>query len=55
MFLFFALEVRLSSYEPLGVFWGVDLRTLLVAFAETVNGMKNWTSDSYSAHKSTPD
>ena len=55
MFLVSAFEVRLSSYEPLGVFWSVDLQTLLVAFAETVNGMKNWTSDSYSAHKSTPD
>ena len=26
----------------------------LVAFAETVNDMKNLTLDSYSAHKSTP-
>ena len=31
-----------------------DQQILLVAFAEMVNGMRNWTSDSDSAHKSTP-
>ena len=38
-----------------GCFGGGDQQISLVAFAETVSDMKNRTSDSYSAHKSTPD
>ena len=36
-------------------FGGGDQQISLVAFAETVSDMKNQTSDSYSARKSTPD
>ena len=55
MLLVFALDVRLSSYEPLGCFGGGNQQNLLVAFAETGNNIKNRTSDLYSARKSTPD
>ena len=37
-----------------GCFGGGDQQISLVAFAETVSDMNNRTSDSDSAHKSTP-